>query len=430
MRFALNALAASLAAAGLLAAAPAGAQVKIKLEEVAGGLTHPLAMVSIPDGSGRKAVIEQHGQVRIIDARGRLLPEPFLNIQSKLVHLEPFFDEQGLLGIAFHPNYRENGKFYIAYSAPLRGDAILDKKLWWAHTNTISEMNVSKDSPNRANANSEKIISQIDWPQFNHNGHWIAFGPDGKLYVSTGDGGYANDWGIGHHVTTGNGQDLMTPLGKILRLDVDREDLIPTDNPFVGRNDALPQIWALGLRNPWRCSFDMAGGRELYCGDVQQNAYEEISLITKGGNYGWRKLEADKCFDFVNPNTHSASCDRSGLTDPILVYKNCTAIPQGCHGISVTGVYVYRGPHSPCAGKYIFGDWSKSFAEMDGQIVFGPKGTDGKWTMETASIQGMQPAPYMLAFAQDDRGEVYALTSISTGPVGGHDKIYRIVPSD
>ena len=429
MRFALSALAGGLAAAGLLAA-PAGAQVKIKLEEVASGLTHPLALVSIPDGSGRKAVIEQHGQVRIIDARGRLLPEPFLNIQSKLVHLEPFFDEQGLLGIAFHPNYRENGKFYIAYSAPLRGEAPLERKLWWAHTNTISEMTVSKDNPNKANANSEKIISQIDWPQFNHNGHWIAFGPDGKLYVSTGDGGYANDWGIGHHVTTGNGQDLMSLHGKILRFDVDREDLTPTDNPFIGRNDALPQIWALGLRNPWRCSFDMAGNRELYCGDVQQNAYEEVSLVTKGGNYGWRKMEADKCFDFINPNTHPASCDKAGLTDPILVYKNCTAIPQGCQGISITGGYVYRGPHAPWAGKYIFGDWSKSFAEMDGQIFFGTKGADGKWTMETASIQGMQPAPYMLAFAQDDRGEVYALTSISTGPVGGHDKIYRIVPTD
>jgi glucose/arabinose dehydrogenase len=250
MRFALNALASTMVVA-LSFAGPANAEVKIKLEEVAGGLTHPLAMVSIPDGSGRKAVIEQHGLVRIIDQRGRLLPEPFLNIQSKLVHLEPFFEEQGLLGIAFHPDYKNNGKFYIAYSAPLRGDAILDKKLWWTHTNTVSEMTVSKASPNRANANSEKIISQIDWPQFNHNGHWIAFGPDGKLYLSTGDGGYANDWGIGHNVTTGNGQDLMSLNGKMLRLDVDKDDLIPADNPYVGRSDAQAQIWAHGLRNPW-----------------------------------------------------------------------------------------------------------------------------------------------------------------------------------
>ncbi|HEY7385261.1 MAG TPA: PQQ-dependent sugar dehydrogenase [Beijerinckiaceae bacterium] len=429
MRFALSALA-STATVALSLAGPATAEVKVKLEEVAGGLTHPLAMVSIPDGSGRKAVIEQHGLVRIIDQRGRLVPEPFLNIQSKLVHLEPFFEEQGLLGIAFHPDYKNNGKFYVAYSAPLRGDAILDKKLWWAHTNTVSEMTVSKESPNRANANSEKIISQIDWPQFNHNGHWIAFGPDGKLYVSTGDGGYANDWGIGHNVTQGNGQDLMVPLGKMLRLDVDKDDLIPADNPYVGRSDAQPQIWAHGLRNPWRCSFDMGGGRELYCGDVQQNSYEEVSIVSKGANLGWRKMEADKCFDYVNPNTHPASCDKAGLTDPILVYKNCTAIPQDCLGISVTGGYVYRGAHKPWDGKYIFGDWSKSFKEMDGQIFFGTKGADGKWTMEKASVQGMNPLPYILAFGQDDAGEVYALTSISTGPVGGHDKIYRIVPTD
>jgi glucose/arabinose dehydrogenase len=429
MRFALNALASTMAVA-LSLASPANAEVKVKLEEVVGGLTHPLAMVSIPDGSGRKAVIEQHGLVRIIDQRGRLLPEPFLNIQSKLVHLEPFFEEQGLLGIAFHPDYKNNGKFYIAYSAPLRGDAILDKKLWWAHTNTVSEMTVSKDSPNRANANSEKIISQIDWPQFNHNGHWIAFGPDGKLYLSTGDGGYANDWGIGHNVVTGNGQDLMSLHGKMLRLDVDKEDLIPADNPYVGRNDAQAQIWAHGLRNPWRCSFDMRGDRELYCGDVQQNSFEEISIVSKGANLGWRKMEGDKCFDYVNPNVHPASCDKSGLTDPIMVYKNCTALPKDCLGISVTGGYVYRGAHKPWDGKYIFGDWSKSFQNMDGQIFFGTKGADGKWTLEQAAVQGMSPLPYMLAFAQDDAGEVYALTSISTGPVGGHDKIYRIVPTD
>src|SRR6186713_3342010 len=169
MRFVL----AALVAAALPLSVAANAQTKIKLEEVASGLTHPLAMVSIPDGSGRKAVIEQTGQVRIIAANGRLLPEPFLNIQAKIVQLHPFFDERGLLGIAFHPNYQSNGKFYIAYSAPLRGDAPLDRKLWWSHTNTVSEMTVAKDNPNKANPNAEKIISQIDWPQFNHNGHWI-----------------------------------------------------------------------------------------------------------------------------------------------------------------------------------------------------------------------------------------------------------------
>lgn len=357
MRAVLAAIA-SVAAVTLPLSVPADAQMKIKLEEVAKGLTHPLAMVSIPDGSGRRAVIEQHGLVRIIDARGRLLPEPFLNIQSKLVHLEPFFEEQGLLGIAFHPDYRTNGKFYIAYSAPLRGDAPLDRKLWWAHTNVVSEMTVSKDNPNRANPSTEKVIHMLDWPQFNHNGHWIAFGPDGKLYVSTGDGGYANDWGIGHNVATGNGQDLKSLHGKILRFDVDKDDHVPADNPLVGRNDAEPLIWAYGLRNPWRCSFDMAGTRELFCGDVQQDSFEEVDIVTKGANYGWRRMEGDKCFDYANPKVHPASCDKTGLVEPILVYKNCTAQPQGCLGISITGGYVYRGSRNPpLRGSYVFGDF-------------------------------------------------------------------------
>jgi glucose/arabinose dehydrogenase len=405
---------------------PAIAQTKIKFQEVASGLIHPLAMMSIPDGSGRMAVIEQHGLVRIIDARGRLLPDAFLDLSSKIITLHHFFDERGLLGLAFHPDYRNNGKFYVAYSVPLRGRE-LDRRLWWSHTNVVSEFQVSKSDPNKADPNVERVISQIDWPQFNHNGHWIGFGPDNMLYISTGDGGYANDWGIGHNVTMGNGQDLRTPLGKMLRLDVNKADLIPADNPFVGRSDALPQIWAYGLRNPWRCSFDMGGDKALYCGDVQQNSWEEVSVITKGANLGWRRMEGDKCFDYVKPDNHPATCDKTGLVEPILVYKNCTAIKDGCLGISITGGYVNRGAQQALQGKLIFGDWSKSFATMDGQIFVGTKGADGKWTMQVAQVEGMSPTPYILAFGQDDKGEVYALTSISTGPVGGHDKIYKIV---
>jgi glucose/arabinose dehydrogenase len=427
MRIDLKCIAASMAAL-VSVAASAEAQVKIKLVEVASGLTHPLAMVSIPDGSGRIAVIEQHGLVRIIDARGRLLPEPFINVGAKMPTLHSFFDERGLLGIAFHPNYRENGKFYLASSVPLRASE-LDRRLWWSHTNIVSEFSVSKTDPNKADATTERIVSQLDWPQFNHNGHWIGFGPDGMLYISTGDGGYANDWGIGHNVTIGNGQDMRSLHGKMLRIDVNKADSVPPDNPFVGRTDALPQIWALGLRNPWRCSFDMGGNRELICGDVQQNSYEEVSVISRGANLGWRRMEADKCFDYAKPDNHPATCDQTGLTMPILVYPNCTAVKQNCKGISVTGGYVYRGSHKPWDGKYIFGDWSKSFDTMDGQIFFATKGADGKWTMEVAEVDGMKPLPYMLAFAQDDKGEVYALTSISTGPVGGHDKIYRIAPA-
>ena len=220
----------------------------------------------------------------------------------------------------------------------------------------------------------------------------------------------------------------------MLRIDVNKSAdgnnyAIPADNPFVGNEDAESEIWAYGLRNPWRCSFDTAGG-DLICADVQQNSYEEVDIITKGGNYGWRKMEATHCFDYTKPDDHPASCDKAGLIDPILEYQNCTAKPDGCLGISVTGGYFYNGSHAAWKGKYIFGDWSKSFATMDGQIFIGSKGSDGKWSMEVAEVVGMDgKKPYILAFAQDSAGEVYALTSITTGPNGSLDTIYKVVPA-
>lgn len=412
--------------------APADAAVKAKLEAVATGLTAPLAMVQ-PNGDDRKFIIEQDGRVRILTADGQLLDEPFLDIRHKLKPQWSDFDEKGLLGIAFHPKFKENGRFYVAYSAPISFGNDLAKEFWWSHTNIVAEYRVSANDPNKADPNYEKIIYETDWPQFNHNGHWIDFGPDGMLYISMGDGGYANDWGIGHNVTEGNGQDLTTPLGKILRIDVDGGDPygIPKDNPFVGRMDALPEIWAYGLRNPWRCSFDMGGDHRLFCGDVQQNSYEEVDIIVKGGNYGWRRMEATHCFDYVKPNDHPKTCNKDGLIMPILEYKNCTAKPEGCLGISVTGGYVYRGSHKPWQGKYIFGDWSKTFATRNGQLFIATENADGTWSMDHIEVVNMDgPLPYVLAFAQDAAGEVYVLTSLTTGPVGRLDTIYKIVPAE
>ncbi len=421
-------------AGGLLAfAGSAQAATKIKLEPLVSGVNTPLAMVQ-PAGDDRKFVIEQNGRIRIIDKDGNLGATPFLDIRNLIVDLHHDFDERGLLGLAFHPDFKSNGKFYVAYSGHLDYDSDLGKMLWWSHTNTVAEFTVSKDDPDTADPNSKRVIHRLDWPQFNHNGHWIGFGPDGMLYISAGDGGYANDWGIGHNVTEGNGQDLTDKHGKILRIDVNKSAdgnnyAIPADNPFVGNDDAASEIWAYGLRNPWRCSFDTAGG-DLICADVQQNSFEEVDVIAKGGNYGWRKKEGTHCFDYQKPDDHPATCDSAGMIDPILEYKNCTAQPDGCLGISVTGGYVYNGSHAAWKGKYIFGDWSKSFAEKDGQIFIGSKGSDGKWSMEVAEVVGMDgKKPYILAFAQDSGGEVYALTSITTGPNGSLDTIYKVVPA-
>ena len=248
----------SLVFAAAVSAVPltAGA-VDVKLEVVAEGLTHPMTMVS-PPGDDRKFIVEQTGTIKILGADGKLMDGDFLNIKHKLPPLKWEFDEEGLLGLAFPPDFKKSGKFYIAYTAQLRGDADLGKQLWYAHTNVVAEYRVSKDDPNKADQNYERIVHAIDWPQFNHNGHWIAFGPDGMLYISTGDGGYANDWGIGHNVTIGNGQDNMALLGKILRIDVKGEPYtVPKDNPFVGNKqlrpgdlgDGLPQSVALLVRH-------------------------------------------------------------------------------------------------------------------------------------------------------------------------------------
>ena len=427
-------LASSLVLAMAAAGGPATAQVTVNLEEVASGVTAPMMMVS-PPGDDRRFIVQQNGLIRILTPEGEILGEPFLDITEKITPQWPEFDEKGLLGLAFHPDFANNGKFYIAYSTPTQWRGALDKHFWWSHTNVIEEYTVSEDDPNVADGTVAREISAIDWPQFNHNGHWIGFGPDGMLYISTGDGGYANDWGIGHNVLEGNGQDLLSQNGKILRIDVDQSGSgsygIPADNPFVGQEaTALPEIWAYGLRNPWRCSFDMGGDNALFCGDVQQNSYEEVSIIEKGGNHGWRVMEATHCFDYADPNNHPDDCSTDGLVMPIIEYENCTARPEGCEGISVTGGYVYRGSNADWDGKYIFGDWSKAFAAPDGQLFVATKGADGTWTKENVTVANMDgPLPYILAFAQDNDGEVYVLTSVTTGPNGGLDKIYKIVPA-
>jgi len=413
----------AVAGAGLAEAGP-----KVRLEPAATGLNSPLAMVQ-PAGDDRMFVIEQWGRVLIVE-NGEVNPTPFLDIRNLIVDRHPDFDERGLLGLAFHPNFADNGKFYVAYSGVLDFQGDLGQMLWYSHSNVVAEYTVSKDDPNAADPFSGRVLSSTPWPQFNHNGHWIDVGPDGMLYVAMGDGGYANDWGIGHNVLEGNGQDLTTPLGKILRIDPETGEA-PPDNPFVDNFNADPRIYAYGLRNPWRCSFDMGGDNALWCADVQQNSYEEVNIITSGGNYGWRRMEADRCFDYTRPDEHPASCDTDGLILPVMTYNNCTAKPDGCEGISVTGGFVYRGGHGPWDGAYIYGDWSRQFGVMDGMLMVGIPDGNGGYDRQVAEVVNMDGnLPYMLAFAQDNDGEVYALTSITTGPVGSHDTIYRIVPAE
>ncbi len=296
----------------------------IEFTLLADNLKSPVAITHA--GDSRLFITEQAGQIKIIQD-GQLLPEPFLNIDP-LVKLG---NEQGLLSLAFHPNYKENGFFYVNYTDNA-GDTVI------AHYQVT-------DNPNKANSESGKVILQIRQPFSNHNGGQIAFGPDGYLYIGTGDGGRGGD-------PLNAGQDLSTLLGKMLRIDVDGDEpyTIPEDNPFVVDDNARPEIWAYGLRNPWRFSFDRETD-DLFIADVGQNSFEEVnfqpSTSTGGENYGWRFMEAEQCFE------PRSNCNADGtLILPIISYARAD-------GRSVTGGYVYRGQAiKSLQGKYVYGDFA------------------------------------------------------------------------
>jgi glucose/arabinose dehydrogenase len=408
----------------------------VALELVAQGLTSPVALMEAPDRSGRLFVVDQTGLIRIIDANGTLLAEPFLDVRGRMVTLRANFDERGLLGLAFHPQYRSNGRFFVYYTAPLRAGA----PQGYDATARISEFRVST-SANRADAASERILLQVDKPQFNHNGGTIAFGPDDDfLYISLGDGGGGNDNGNGHVADWftenggGNGQDItQNLLGSILRIDVDGGTPygIPRNNPFVD-GPGLDEVYAYGFRNPYRFSFDMGGGHDLLVGDAGQGLWEEVSRVSRGGNYGWNVKEGTHCFDAENNRVSPATCPTVdpttgiALTDPVIEYAH---LSNGGLGLVVVGGYVYRGS----ALRHLFGDWSKAFGTPDGTLfVASPRGT-GMWPMQELNVSTSANGRlnhFLLGFGQDEDGEVYVLTTNSAGPTGTAGRVYRLALPD
>lgn len=435
-------------AIGLVAGPGAGgAQVQpaddrppaVGLKLVAEGLTSPVALVPANDRTRRLFVLDQTGVIRILRADGTLLAEPFLDVRSRMIALRPNFDERGLLGLAFHPDYARNGRFFVYYSAPLRagGPAGYDD------TATVSEFRVSRTDPNRADQGSERIVLQVDKPQFNHNAGTLLFGPrDGYLYIAIGDGGGANDVGPGHVEDWyagnggGNGQDItQNLLGNILRIDVDRGRPygIPRGNPFVGKA-GLDEIYAYGFRNPYRMSFDLRGRHSLFVGDVGQGLWEEVDIVTKGGNFGWNVREGAHCFDAENPRVPPAECptrDPEGdpLIQPILEYGN--AAQPGGLGLSVIGGHVYRGDDlRGFYGSYLFGDWSRGFASPNGSLFVATPRHRGMWSMRelrvTTTADG-RVGHYVLGFGQDRGGEMYVLTANNAGPTGTTGRVYKLV---
>ncbi|MFQ5489863.1 MAG: PQQ-dependent sugar dehydrogenase [Phycisphaerae bacterium] len=560
---------------------------KIALQEIATGLTAPNLVTHAGDGSGRLFITDQTGQIRIVDAGGTLLPAPFLDLSSKMVTLGAFgnFDERGLLGLAFHPDFVNNRRFFVYYSVPqpapvpitfetgipIPGDVtligglvgtqltppfycsglnafeiaanagasivfdqpVIKVRFFLVHRNAvgvtpgtvtarredgsivgvvnsntatlrcdannffeiqdfafppaikrldlqagagvglvlflddlevtrfnhvarISEFTVPMLTPDVADLASERIILEVDEPQFNHNSGTLAFGPtDGLLYVSLGDGGGGNDVAPFHTPGIGNGQDITNLLGNILRLDVDSGDAFPADprrdytippgNIFAGTPgcaDGCDEIWAYGLRNPFRCSFDTGGTNELFCGDAGQDLYEEVSIVGPGDNMGWNIKEGFHCFDPATPTTPPLACPAVGamgepLVDPIIEYPHFEDLVNqtGPIGQVVIGGNIYRGTAFPAlAGVMVFGDFSLPpfGGPVDGSIFLGTQGPPGTWTRTQPDIvNGVNGrlGRGVLGFGQDADGEVYLCTNMTGTPFGATGVVFRIVPS-
>ena len=376
------------------------------------GLVRPVLVTHAPNDYSRIFIIEKQGRIRIaqITTSGNytLLPTSFLDIDAITTGGTTENSEQGLLGLAFHPNYPTNPRFYVNYTATAgAGDTV------------VAEYQVSGD-PNIANAASGNIIMTFDQPQANHNGGWIGFGPDGYLYVATGDGGNFNDQGAGHTEPGGNAQDLTSNrLGKMLRIDVNGDDFpadtnrdyrIPPTNPYVGTgNDA--EIWANGLRNPWRPSFDRGTGA-LYIADVGQDSTEEINYqppgVPGGRNYGWRCYEGNSVFNF-----DSVCSGVAGFTFPIQTYTHGV-------GCSITGGYVYRGCAIPSLdGTYFYADYCT--ARIWSFVYTGSVTQFTERTAQLAPGGGLSIAS-ITSFGEDAYGEMYICDS-----TGG--EIFKIVPT-
>jgi len=453
---------AALALAALALVSPGGpahaaiqpGHITITLEPIADGLVSPVSAVHAGDGSGRLFVVDQIGTIRIIEG-GELLDEPFLDLRDRVVAVNPFYDERGLLGLAFHPRYSENGRFFVRYSAPRAGgpgEPCVGTSRG-CHAEVLAEFRVSGD-PDRADP-IEKVLLRVDEPQFNHNAGDVAFGPDGMLYVSFGDGGGAGD-GLADsppsHGPIGNGQDTGTLLGALLRLDVDTDPadgagyVVPADNPFVSRA-GRDEIYAYGFRNPYRFSFDESG--LLIVPDVGQNMFEEVNVVHRGGNYGWATREAMHCFDPFAPLEPPTTCTDRGpsgerLLDPVAEYDHGD-------GIAVVGGFIYRGRQVPdLDGRYVFGDFSRSFFPAAGRLFYldgdvaraglsvEPTGRNGGGGLVLApgrrlavlELQIGEPhrplEEYLRGFGRDESGELYVLTAASLGPAGNSGKVYRI----
>lgn len=362
----------------------------LKLTEVVTGLQGALLAIGAPEDETRLYIVEKNGRIRILNMTTKQLePEPFLDITAKTTK----GGEQGLLGLAFHPDYKQNGRFFVNYTAQGGGPA---------GQTVIAEYQRGAD-PNKADPN-EKIILTVDQPYSNHNGGMVLFGKDGFLYIGMGDGGSGGD-------PDNNGQTLQTQLGKMLRIDVDTYPT-PVANNLPVMNGSDPHIWSWGVRNPWRFSSDRCNG-DFYIADVGQGAWEEVNVVAANAppqNFGWRIMEGTHCYQ-------AASCDMTGMTLPVAEYPHTPDMGNIKGECSISGGFVYRGKAIPgLVGWYLYGDYCSG-------RVWALRYKNGKLEANVDITDDLQSKPLfqngLVAFGQDTAGELY-MPHISNGT------LYRI----
>ena len=410
--------------------------ITARLELVVDGLVAPVDMATLPWDKGHLYIVDQPGQVYRIDPSAAKveLGKPWADLSGTIGALDPKYDERGLLSMAGSADKDMEGRIYFFHTVP----SWPDLPDGYDHENVVVEFQSKGDVFDSA---SGRTLWNDHWPYMNHNGGSLAFGDDGFLYVSLGDGGNKNDVGLGHSEPLGNGQDRTNQQGSILRLDVGPKILtydIPSDNPLVGLEGA-PEIWAYGFRNPSSISFDRSTD-QLFAADAGQSMMEEVDLVEKGQNLGWSVKEGTLCFnedDEYSPLDTCPDTDTYGvkLTDPILTYTNADSPKvdkaEGPVGTVVVGGATYRGSGVPDlqAGDYIFGSYSGDFEGTFGSLFVGraDSGSPTGWRLHPLDLGKETTGHFVLHVAADDNGEIYVLVSDTGVPSGTTGAVYRLV---
>ena len=412
--------------------------ISARLELVVGGLTAPVDLATLPWDKGHLYIVDQPGRVYRIDPSASKveLGKPWADLTSTIGELDPKYDERGLLGMAGSSEAGMEGRVYFFHTIPASNWPTLPSG--YDHENVVAEYQATKEA---LDATSGSIKWSDDHPYMNHNGGSLAFGDDGYLYISLGDGGNKNDIGTGHSEPLGNGQDRTNQEGSILRIEVGPKILtyeIPSDNPLVGLEGAA-EIWAYGFRNPSSISFDRSTG-QLFAADAGQSMMEEVDLVEKGQNLGWNIKEGTLCFNEDNeydPLDTCADKDTYGvmLTDPILTYTNADSPKvdksEGPVGTVVVGGATYRGSSVPDlqAGDYIFGSYSGDWEGTFGSLFVGRADSDSStgWELYPLDLGKETTGHFVLHVAADDNGEIYVLVSDTGVPSGTTGAVYRLV---